>query len=76
MQMHRSLGMVADGRCTILFECRLVQRTKSPNPSLRLQAIVEEFFRHIYFLKQILHIIIIRIEPIVICTELTKEIRA
>ena len=24
LQMHRSLRMVADGRCTILFECRLV----------------------------------------------------
>ena len=49
LQMHRSLGMVADGRCTILFECRLVQRTKSPNPSLRLQAIVEEILQAYIF---------------------------
>ena len=32
-------------------KCRLVQRTSAQNPSLRLQAIVEEIFRHIYFLE-------------------------
>ena len=39
------------------------------NPSLRLQAMIEEIFRHIYFLERILHINIIRIEPIEICTD-------
>ena len=30
-------------------DCRLVQRTKSPNPSLRLQAIVEEILQAYIF---------------------------
>ena len=38
------------------------------NPSLRLQAMIEEIFRHMYFLERILHINIIRIELIEICT--------
>ena len=38
------------------------------NPSLRLQAMIEEIFRHMYFLERILHINNIRIDGIEICT--------
>ena len=40
---------VFNGQCVLIaFPCRLVQRTKSPNPSLRLQARVEENTSGIY----------------------------
>ena len=49
--------------------CRLVQRTKSPNPSLRLQAIVEEILQAYIFPRADSAHKHHQIEPIVICTE-------
>ena len=49
--------------------CRLVQRTSAQNPSLRLQAIFEEFLQAYIFPRAILHKNSIRNKLIEICTD-------